>query len=484
MTKSLSKAIALATLVGVSASAHAMNINQDGLGEVLLYSLYTTEEGNNTNIRITNTTEHAKAVKVRFVEGQNSHEVLDFNLYLSPYDQWSGAITQTEDGAKLLTRDLSCTAPTIPAGGQAFRDYDYKGKGGEQGLARTRVGHIEVIEMGVLNSELSALVTADHEVAGSAPADCAAINAKFKNPSDAWYDSVANSMPPKVTPDLQDGILTEINDERVTGGLYGSANIINVEDSTQIAYSAVAIDNFLSDSVHAWTGSNEPNLKSTQAFDVNFKNGKSATYQDGSEAVSALLMKESISNDFVLADALAAETNWVITFPTKRFHVDTDPASAPFVNGWKKTGTGADAIWGACHAVSMSYWDHEEYEPAGALGDIDFSPMPPQGEKPTTNICYETNILTFNESKVLGGEFVNYNVNLPAEYQQGWMNINFSESQVLTPVVGDAGTEEITGLPVIGFSATTIKNNSANQFNAVRNYGSSLEHKAKTTVDH
>lgn len=86
MKKNLPQAIALAASLGMAASAHAVNVNQDGLGQVLLYPVYTTEEGNFTNIHVTNTTDRIKAVKVRFVEGMNSQEVLDFNLYLSPND--------------------------------------------------------------------------------------------------------------------------------------------------------------------------------------------------------------------------------------------------------------------------------------------------------------------------------------------------------------------------------------------------------------
>jgi len=46
-------------------------------------------------------------------------EVLDFNLYLSPNDEWSGKITTSATGgAKLVSGDTSCIAPTqIPADG-------------------------------------------------------------------------------------------------------------------------------------------------------------------------------------------------------------------------------------------------------------------------------------------------------------------------------------------------------------------------------
>lgn len=491
MKKSLSKAIALATALGAAASAHAINVNQDGLGEVLLYSLYTTEEGNNTNIRITNTTAYAKAVKVRFVEGQNSQEVLDFNLYLSPFDQWSGAVTQTADGAKLITADKSCTAPMIPKEGQPFRRYEYAGKGGEQSLARTRVGHIEVIEMGVLEPRLAVFVTANHEVAGSAPPACVTLNGKFKTPSDPWYDPSVGPIA-TVPQNLQDGIITQdpITGARLTGGLYGSANIINVEGSTQIAYDAVAVDNFLGDSIHALTGSNRPDLTDGQlngAPVAVFKNGDTGLYPDTATAISALLMKETMSNDFVVADALKAETNWVITFPTKRFHVSQSPATAPFVNSWGGSVS--------CHTIDVAYWDHEEYAPTGkvAVGDIDFSPLPPvfTPDKPVRPaLCYETNILTFNDKKVLGGEFVTYNLNLPEEYRLGWMEIGFNADQQVLPATpyrlgnfaGTAGI--INGLPAIGFAATTIKNNSVNSGGVKNNYGSSVQHKSKTTLDH
>ena len=103
MKKALPAAIALAGSLGFAAAANAVNVNHDGLGEVLLYSYYTTEDGNDSLINITNTTDQVKAVKVRFVESMNSQEVLDFNLYLSPYDVWTAAVTKSANGAKLIT---------------------------------------------------------------------------------------------------------------------------------------------------------------------------------------------------------------------------------------------------------------------------------------------------------------------------------------------------------------------------------------------
>lgn len=491
MTKSLSKAIALATLVGVSASAHAVNVNHDGLGEVLLYSLYTSEEGNVTNINITNTTGEAKAVKVRFLEGQNSQEVLDFNLFLSEYDQWSGAVTQTADGAKLITADKSCTAPAIPAGGIEFRDYVYSGElndgpsdGGETTLARTRVGHIEVIEMGVLDetvmindkgfvatsggTSIVELVTADHSKAGQAPAGCGTIRTMYE--TGVWSDEDT----------VQTGFFQADDlEHKVTGGLYGSAEILNIEASTQMAYDALAIDNFiaedgeLADSIHAFPGTLDPSLTTGKSNFAVFKNGDFADMGNSRDAVSAILMKKSISNNYVLDEGRGSETNWVVTFPTKRLHVFDvgSTALAPF----KKVWAGAEPNAKSCHEVKVKYWDNEEYSQSS--GDIDFSPSLP-GKK--NALCYETNILTFNKAKVLGGEFVSYNVNLPQpDFKYGWMNIAFDGYTLPVPSTTD---EVVEGLPVIGFSAVTIKNNKA-QNGVMNNYGSSTDHKADTTHD-
>ena len=95
--KSLCVALAATGLLGAAGVAQAVNLSEDGTGNVLIFPYYTvntTAAGNaaNTYINITNTTGCTKAVKVRFLEGRNSREVLDFNVFLSPFDMWTGAV--------------------------------------------------------------------------------------------------------------------------------------------------------------------------------------------------------------------------------------------------------------------------------------------------------------------------------------------------------------------------------------------------------
>jgi len=83
--------------VGMAGTASAVNINSNGTGEVLVYPYYSALNGTDTYVSVVNTTSSAKAVKVRFTEGRNSREVLDFNLYLSARDTWTGAVVATTD---------------------------------------------------------------------------------------------------------------------------------------------------------------------------------------------------------------------------------------------------------------------------------------------------------------------------------------------------------------------------------------------------
>jgi hypothetical protein len=59
-------------------TAPVVDLNPDGLGNVVIYPYYTVDEA-----------PRPRGTRVRFLEGYNSREVLDFNLYLSPQDVWT-----------------------------------------------------------------------------------------------------------------------------------------------------------------------------------------------------------------------------------------------------------------------------------------------------------------------------------------------------------------------------------------------------------
>src|SRR5260370_31600428 len=92
------------------------------------------------------------AVKVCFVECKNSAEVLDFNLFLSPFDVWTTAIIPdtTSGGGKIITADKSCTLPAIPATGVSFVNFQYAASnadGADDSNDRTKEGYVEIIAL-------------------------------------------------------------------------------------------------------------------------------------------------------------------------------------------------------------------------------------------------------------------------------------------------------------------------------------------------
>ena len=123
--KSLHVALAGLGTLGLAGAAEAVMVNPNGLGQVLIYPYYTVRNGQrgrrrrpfNTLLSIVNTTNSTKAVKVRFREGKASAEVLDFNVFLSPKDMWTAAVTPTDVIRRTWRADRdagrSCTIPTF-----------------------------------------------------------------------------------------------------------------------------------------------------------------------------------------------------------------------------------------------------------------------------------------------------------------------------------------------------------------------------------
>jgi hypothetical protein len=136
-------------LIGAMESAHAVSMGQDGTGEVLIIPYYNVNNNFVTNIGITNTTNLTKVIKLRFRESGESQDVLDFNVYMSPYDQWTASlrINPATGAANLITVDESCTYPrkAVLQGGVDLLDvYD------NVTAADVTEGYVEIFEMGVI----------------------------------------------------------------------------------------------------------------------------------------------------------------------------------------------------------------------------------------------------------------------------------------------------------------------------------------------
>ena len=480
-------------------SAQAVALNADGLGNVLLYPYYTVREpsaGNayNSLLSVVNSTSSAKAVKVRFLEGKNSREVLDFNLYLSAKDVWVAAVIPTAEGAAIVTPDYSCTDGVVSmddANPTHFVNYAYTGAYDDPAnddLDRTREGYVEIIEMGTMWGYAAGLVT--HK-AGTprVPANCDYVRLLAAQGNLEYY-------------------ITSLS-----GGLFGTMTLINVGTGMDFGYDATALANFYDGELYEAPGSIEPTLNRADPISLVVDHGIgggggyayitswNAVGNKPVDAVSAVLMHDHIYNEFVLDKGTSSGTDWVVTMPTKgvpdayylsKFGTMGSPGDKElkvtrlFQRNFKDTG--------ACDDVDLSKYDREE-----KLDKVtsSFSPPPP-GQR--DQLCWEANVITFRNSNVLGS-INKFNVGNPTfTFENGWMDLAFTiPSSTLSYVYHQLGGGDTTsiylangstnsyssatyyGLPVIGFAAITFSNGNVN--GVASNFGGNFNHKSTRWVN-
>ncbi|HET9578065.1 MAG TPA: hypothetical protein VFP44_09585 [Usitatibacter sp.] len=511
------KALFTAVLAGLGAAgtAEAVYLNPNGTGQVLVYPYYTVQQAQgaswNTYLSVVNTTTRAKAVKVRVLEGKTSAEVLDFNLFLSPNDVWTAAIipadnTTTSPGA-MVTADRSCTAPVgnlpVANGGQVFRNSQYA-TGGDAlpgtGLERTREGYVEIIEMGSLTGTWAAAAT--HNSAG-VPANCAVFQGNGLTPSSI---------------------------EAPSGGLIGTGTLINVANGQDAGYKADALEAWRNAPIYSDPGQIFPSLAdASPAASLVINAGGTAAngasvlltaYRSdfattsgvpaGARAVASVYMHSQVLNEYVLDQATASFTDWVITQPLKRVFVSSTTAAQPYTNVLTSSG--------ACETIAFTFFNREE-QSATASG-IDFSPLPPNA--PASSLCWESNVLSIRNtslsqfngvstatSPVLGSvNLTNVNVTASSNFQNGWAQLSFTGTgattqgmgattsnrvslgtDVLAPAVA-TGVATFFGLPVTGFMVRNFKNGNLScpattgtgTITCQGNYGSLFNHSYRNVI--
>ena len=406
--------------LGVAGTANAVHINPEGLGQVLLYPYYTVRGNNITAMSIVNSTSLTKFVKVRFLEGKNSKEVLDFNLFLSPQDVWTGVILPTATGAKIETGDNSCVTPSdlfgnatggIRSGGGAYLLNDFKNFVYTNPTAdsiytsndRTREGYIEVLEMGIITVAATAAF-AKH--ANGVPNNCAALDA-----FDATLGAPANIFSNTV------GATTNVL-AAPGGGLAGRASLFNAANGTNYAYDVTAIDGWATTPQYSAAGSLAPSLTAgtglstvsnvfvtstptaiTAPTGAQSTGVVTSTWATSQDAMSAIFMRNTVINEFITDAATISKTDWVITMPTKRGTLLALPAAPnPFSNIFDASAAGI----GACDAYTFNAWNREEGTITAAPGTILPSPTPPAVSAAGQNLCWEANVVEFGSTGLLG----------------------------------------------------------------------------------
>lgn len=351
-------------VMGVFTSAQAVHLNPDGTGQVLLFPYFDAQEGYQTNINLVNSTDQTKAVKIRFREGKYSNDVLDFNLYMSPEDVWTGTVKAGPDGAgnligQLRTTDRTCALPLEAAAD--CEAVDSKGKSRCESVipftghnlyknvtaADTREGYVEVIEMGVVEDAAVKAGVLHHN---GKPTNCKAVE-------DAWINGSFTQGAGAAAAGLS----------APSGGLFGSSAVLNVGAGSAFAVDPVAIDNYSTQAQHYLSHDPEkfllPSLASgnvdTSSVMVRKPSGEAemvvtkwkaapdTCLNDGDALTPAcgtnpypmahVLLAPNLMNEYYLDPSFGYDghTDWVVTFPMKKHGIDAGSTGilANFENG-------------------------------------------------------------------------------------------------------------------------------------------------------
>jgi hypothetical protein len=516
-------AIAAAMATGAAAPAFAVSHSDTGLGDVGLVPYYTVRDNLDTNISVVNTSDtYVAAFKIRMMEGDNSRDARDFNVFLSPNDVWVATLTMGEDGETPVIQvpagETSCTAPwrndaadcdpqvsfCPNAAGTAYyleltnlaydsRESVYGGSdGGPDSIERAQEGHIEIIEMGVADPAVSQLADwAEHENGVTAPGACTNISNVYERPSGApgpQFITVTGS-------DLgcEENSIYAVGDSGTgveaflaeycepLNVLKVAANLIKVDQGVAGGMPITMLSNFYNpnggvedpaapaaDDINDLPFLPTPNLQNaTPAVSTQVADGAPIVeaFTLGEDAVSSLISATAVINEYAVGGAATAQQAWVVTFPTKHLYVDPfygKATPAPFANFFTAPGV-------SCDRVEFQYYNREELDVTDPIGGIVPSPLPIE-PIPQDSICEEAMTLNFGSVPLLGSGN-NYAVERDPGFDAGWMRLIFPDAGTIT---GLGGTEFV-GLPTIGFAVKSLENGVANA-GFILNYGIVSEH--------
>jgi hypothetical protein len=506
--------LAMSAVSGVAMSQDAgPTVSRANVGQALVYPYYTVNDGWITTFNVINISDKTLAVKVRFHEQKNSRDVLDFNIVMSPFDSWTGWVEDSDGGPLLRTVDNSCTSP-LDVDGVNASNFAYTGSfddTGGRGLNRMRAGYVEVLLMGEapagaencgpvarddgiceLNdgtpytpADESLLVPyyAKHDADG-VPRDCEIVDNAFIATVPNWQPETdpVTYVNPAVTNSLAGSgdPLARADFVAPTGNwLKGNVGWLNAATGYGAGSEANAVEN--------WSSENYVTAQQFPWFlEPTFASEDGLWTVTGVVPFEASILASATMNEWADNPNNGAQSDWVVTFPTKLYHVDlfnnqiqaavskyrnaladvvtcTNPLNRttcsiagtapntvePFEHLFGVTGPDPEFGNGTSTVtVEYSLYDREEGTVVFESDGTSISPAPP----PTIEIAtlkYESNVIQFGDESVLGSNF-------PAVLDasaaldgagSGWASIKF-----VSPAALSGG-----GLPVSAFAVRAIE---------------------------
>jgi hypothetical protein len=412
-------------------------VNPAGQGQALIYGYYNARNALDF-IKVVNTsTSFGVSAKVRFREGADSNETLDFFICLSAGDEWSGWIVgdgNSANPAQLIWYDNDTPTFPDPNGDNDatnnFADdlsslvsvplhYSATGAAPSVSADDTKEGYLGIIAVNAWRDTPGAAKVVE------TPDECAAVLGLQQAPSNF-------TIPELVTP---------------PNSLMGTA--YNFVNGGTYAYNATALADFTRTVIASpGLGTEDPprlssgtdnNLNGTSIDEVNF----------------ALTQSEE---DFMydIQSVFAAASTLVETFPTKRWSITDLGAQNPFnpdaciadngavgtmVGSSCRTDVTTPSDSGRCVEVGPVIWNDAEQKPTTTTG---FSP----GETAKLFKCDEVNLIVIgqNAEPLVDSNLVQFNLQAPAGFNFGWLQVSPATNTGTT-----INSVTMQGLPVITY---------------------------------
>ena len=476
-------------------TADTLQVNRDGVGHILLVPYYSAQGDNSTVVTLVNTdTSNGKVLKVRFRGAANSDDVLDFTLFMSPGDVWSGGISNVDGRAAMKTADNSCV---LPQGINNNTPVPFvTSRLGAAGAAGTLEGYVEVLTMADVpfRNTTGSLYNAIKHVNGVAPCFTGAYASLLS----------ATTAPSLALNPQNDGEIAALGLANPTTGLFGNWTIVNVAEVSSWGGAATSIEARAGIDGPAAAGNvvfypqvNAPvpqveldntadplldfNPGSTGGFVIarmyDFPDLSTPYVTDGTlptaptsnTRVAALLQADeltralavtSVKNEYITAADVSGDTDWVFSMPTRRYHVALNYVTQQAVfNGLftsrffspsnifvdssaaRKQLAGESTICVRLESGTLAYFDRSEQQPDPDLPPFVISPSDPI-VVPALTFCGEASVLAFNSasSEVLGASIGLNTIDLNDGFEAGWAAIN-TTSNVFgygLPILGSA----------------------------------------------
>lgn len=462
-------AVGVAATLGMAAGVASAQVavTPTGIGAINLIPYYSVQAGNATLISITNTdTLDGKAVKVRFRGAEWSDDVFDFQVFLSPADVFTAAVTLENGVVKLKTADKSCTLP-VETGKNApnidfptFRlDPAKAATGGLEGyveiitmadIPRGNVGTVdangdkrvfnEVAEGRDVNGDgdstdtavVNPLYAAIKHVNGVAPCGSTVTGLDEDNVvtpvvgtardfQDFWMTAPSNSLTTSVTiinvpvSKAFTTVATAVNVAGTVKQYFRQANegiAFNLNQSTDRIFAAKGADVGFRGTALPMFQFDLPDLSTPLAGAFAIGSGTDAVAMRN--ALTVALSKNVVISEFETKDALLAATDVVMAQPTRRYfydYVTAASAATPdrIINAgnydvYGEAATPFEALDGGTNRIPVqsAQFFDREENTLVQADDIVISPTPPTAQL-KFSLKGEVSVVSINNGGVPSG---------------------------------------------------------------------------------